>query len=166
MYRRILLPVKRGSQMGDQLAYVRAIATGGTSEVRVLHVNPVESFGHVVFAIESPDDASYHVDSAVFELRLAGIGAHGRLRRAFVDRVGREITIDAAEWVPDAIVLGYPGQRSLTRWVRGGIAGRLRRMALCPVLVAPIATRTPDTLPARADGELDRLPEWDRNYLR
>lgn len=139
MLQRILVPVKGADQQDDQLACIRDHAADGAIEVRVVYVTPVEYCGRGCFSLETPDDASYLVDAAVFELRMAGIGAHGGVRRALVDRVGREVSRDAAEWNPDVIVLGSSCRSPLKRRRLGRIEGRLARSASCPVLVAPTA---------------------------
>lgn len=139
MLRRILLPVKATEELDAQLRLVFDIADPALSEVRVLHVTPFEFSGRARFSVETPAEASYPVEAAVFELRMAGIGAHGAIHRAWVDKVGQEISLDAAVWGPDVIVLGPSRQGRRTRWIVEGISGRLARVSPCPVLVATAA---------------------------
>ncbi|MGO8874586.1 MAG: universal stress protein [Acidimicrobiales bacterium] len=138
---RMLLPLKGAEELEAQLTLALDLAVTSVSEVRVLHVTPVEFFGRARFSLETPAEASYQVESAVFELRMAGIGAHGDIRRAWVDKIYEEISLDAAAWVPDVIVLGPSRRGPLRRRKAGSISGRLARVASCPVLVAPAAGR-------------------------
>jgi nucleotide-binding universal stress UspA family protein len=137
MFKQILLPVKSAETLDDQLALVSRIADD-SSEVRVLHVTPVEVFSRGRFNIETADEASHAVEAALVQLRKMGISAHGAVGRAFVDRVGQEISIDAISWVPDVVVLGRSTHTSPARWVSGSIASTLERMGSFPVLVAPL----------------------------
>ena len=134
---RMLLPLKGAEELEAQLTLALDLAVTSVSEVGVLHVTPVEFFGRARFSLETPAEASYQVESAVFELRMAGIGAQGHVRRAWVDRVGQEISLDAAAWAPDVMVLGPPRRGPRTHRTGEGISGRLERISPCPVLVAP-----------------------------
>ena len=74
VFRRVLVPVADASQAGHAAELARR---AGAREARVLHLNLHETINGRRFPIETDSDASYMVEAAVFELRMAGIAASG-----------------------------------------------------------------------------------------
>lgn len=91
--------------------------------------------------LETADEAWDVVNEAVFELRMAGVGASGEVRRSRLGHVGEAIVAEAAAWRADAIVLGAGRSTFLARlpW-RRTVIDRVRYGASVPVIVAPAAS--------------------------
>jgi nucleotide-binding universal stress UspA family protein len=138
VFRRVLVPVEDASQAEHVVELARR---AGASEARVLHLNLRESIGGRRFALETESSASRVVEAAVFELRMAGIGASGQVRHALVDRAAEAIVAEAAEWGADLIVLGSSRRSELAARLFGSVTLRVLQHAPCPVLVASAADR-------------------------
>jgi nucleotide-binding universal stress UspA family protein len=138
VFRRVLVPVEDASQMEHVVELARR---AGVSEARVLHLNLRESIGGRRFALETDSSASRVVEAAVFELRMAGIGASGQVRHALVDRAAEAIVAEATEWGADLIVLGFPRRSEFATRLFGSVTLRVLQNAPCPVLVASSAGR-------------------------
>ena len=137
VFRRVLVPVVDASQAGRAAELARRV---GASEVRVLHLNLHEVIGGGRrFAIETEAAASYVVEAAIFEMRMAGIAASGQLRHALVGKAADEIVAEAAAWGADLIVLGASRRGEFASRLFGSITLRVLRRAHCPVLVASSA---------------------------
>jgi nucleotide-binding universal stress UspA family protein len=132
-FRRVLIPVKDASQVEHVVELARR---AGASEARVLHLNLRESIGGRRYPLETDSSAADIVETAVLELRVAGIAATGQVRHALVDRIAQAIVADATEWGADLIVLGAPRRSRLATRLFGSVALRVERNAPCPVLVA------------------------------
>jgi nucleotide-binding universal stress UspA family protein len=135
-FKRVLVPVEDASQMEQVVELVRQ---AGVSEARVLHLNLRESIGGRRFPIETDSAACSVVETAVLELRMAGIGASGQVQHAIVDRAAEAIVAEATEWGADLIVLGSPRRSELATRLFGSVTLRVLRHAPCPVLVASSA---------------------------
>ncbi len=140
-FRRVLVCVEDASQVADAAKLARRASVPGTTEARVLHLNLRESFGGRRFPLETESSASYVVEAAVFELRMADLGASGHVRTALVDRAADAIVADAADWEADLIVLGLPRRRELMTRLFGSVTLRVLQRAPCPVLVASATGR-------------------------
>jgi hypothetical protein len=114
----------------------RRAAVPGLSQAHVLHLNLRETVGGRRFSGETPDSASYVVEAAVFELRMAGIGAFGQVRTALAEQAAQAILAEAAGWGADLIVLGTPRRGELATRLFGSVTLRVLQHAPCPVVVA------------------------------
>jgi nucleotide-binding universal stress UspA family protein len=136
VFRRVLVPVVDARQAGQAAELARRV---GASEVRVLHLRLRENIGGRRFAIETQSDASYIIEAAVFEMRMAGIAASGQLRQALVGKAAEEIVAEAAAWGADLIVLGASRRGGLASRLFGSVTLGVLKRAHCPVLVASSA---------------------------
>ena|SRR5215472_11813214 len=141
-FRRVLIPVADASQAEQVAELARRV---GASEARVLHLSLRENIGGRRFAIETEADASYAVEGAVFELRMAGIGASGQVVHALVGKAAEAIVAEAAAWGADLIVLGTPRRGEFATRLFGSMTLRVLQHAQCPVLVASPAASEHET---------------------
>ena len=141
VFRRVLVAVEDASQVENAVELARRACLPGLTEARVLHMNLRETIRGQRFALESDSEASYVMEAAVFELRMAGLGASGEIRRAPFDKAAESIIADAAEWGADLIVLGYPRRGELRTRLFGSVTLRVLQHAPCPVLVASAPAR-------------------------
>jgi nucleotide-binding universal stress UspA family protein len=141
VFRRVLVCVEDASQVENAVELAQRACVPGLTEARVLHLNLRETIRGQRFALESESDASYVMDAAVFELRLAGLGASGEVRTAPFDKAAQSIIADATEWRADLIVLGGPRRGELRTRLFGSVTLRILQHAPCPVLVASAAGR-------------------------
>jgi nucleotide-binding universal stress UspA family protein len=137
MFAKILVAIDDLGQSQGALDLVKGIATEGVTEVHALHCRLRELSGYSWYARESRNQAEFHAEAAVFELRMAGIAAGGEVRYAFVDRVAEAILAEAAEFGADLIVLGPPRRHELAARMFGSVTQRVIQRASCPVIVAP-----------------------------
>jgi nucleotide-binding universal stress UspA family protein len=135
-FRRVLIPVLDASQADNLVELARRV---GATEARVLHLNLRESIAGRQFPIETAADASYVVEAAVFELRMAGIGASGQIGYVLVGKAGEAIVEEASKWGADLIVLGVPRRAEFATRLFGSVTLRVLQHAQCPVLVASSA---------------------------
>ena len=133
VFGRVLIAVEDAKHVEHAVELARR---AGATEARVLHLNLRESIRGHRFPLETESAASYVVEAAVFELRMAGIPASGLLRHALVDRAAEAIVAEAAEWNADLIVLGGPRRGEFATRLLGSITLRALLHAPCPVLVA------------------------------
>jgi nucleotide-binding universal stress UspA family protein len=136
MFRRILAAIDDVSQIQDVLELVKDVADPGQSQVRALHLRLREVSGFRWYSRETSKDASFVVDAATFELRMAGLAAGGGVRYAAVDRVAEAIVAEAKAFDADLIVLGHPSRGELLTRLFGSVTLRVIRRSSCPVLVA------------------------------
>jgi len=138
--RRVLIPVADTSQVENVVELARR---ADVSEARVLHLNLREIAGGRRFTLETDAAAAEIVETAVFELRMAGIASSGQIRPALVGRIAQEIVAEATEWGADLIVLGSPRRGQLLTRLFGSVTLRVVEHAPCPVLVASPAGKAP-----------------------
>lgn len=141
VFRRVLVAVQDASQVESAVELARRVSVPGLTEARVLHLNLRESIRGQRFALETEPEASYAMEAAVFELRMAGMGASGEVRHALFDKAAEAIVADATEWGADLIVLGYPRRGELRTRLFGSVMLRVLQHAPCPVLAARTAGR-------------------------
>ena len=149
-FRRVLVCVQDASQVHQAVELARRVSVPGTTEARVLHLNLRENIGGRRFRLETKSEASYVAEAAVFELRMADLGASGEVRAALVDRAADAIVAEATDWAADVIVLGTPRRGEFMTRLFGSVTLRVLQRAPCPVLV-PSATGKRG--PHRADQE-------------
>lgn len=133
VFGRVLIAVEDAKQVEHAVELARR---AGATEARVLHLNLHENIRGHRFPVETESAASFVVEAAVFELRMAGIPASGLLRPALVDRAAEAIVAEAAEWDADLIVLGGPRRGEFAIRLLGSVTLRALLHAPCPVLVA------------------------------
>ena len=141
VFRRVLVAVQDASHVENAVELARRACVPGLTEARVLHLNLRQTIRGQRFSLESESEASYVMEAAVFELRMAGMGASGQVRTAGFDKAAEAILADAAEWGADLIVLGYPRRGELRTRVFGSVMLRVLQHAPCPVVVASAAGR-------------------------
>jgi nucleotide-binding universal stress UspA family protein len=135
-FRRVLVCVQDASQVGQAVELLRRVSVPGTTEARVLHLNLRENIGGRRFRLETKSEASYVAEAAVFELRMADLGASAEVRAALVDRAAEAIVAEATDWDADLIVLGEPRRGEFMTRLFGSVTLRVLQRAPCPVLVA------------------------------
>jgi nucleotide-binding universal stress UspA family protein len=156
VFRRALVAIRDESQIEHAVELARR---AGASEARVLHLNLRENIGGRRFPLESDSSAAGIVETAVLELRVAGIAATGQVRHALVDRAAQAINADATEWAADLILLGVPRRGKLLTRLFGSVTARVQRSAPCPVVVASAPSRKMAGVVDSADGgELAAVP--------
>src|SRR5689334_346222 len=157
MFSRIVVAVQTPEQSRAALDLVRQVATEGVTEVQVLHLRERELSGPTWYSRESHDDASYVAEAAIFELRMAGIAAAGKIRHAIVDRVAEAILAEAEAFEADLIILGSPRRGEVATRLFGGVTLRVLRRSACPVIVAarkPAAPQPAVSGQARGQGQI------------
>jgi nucleotide-binding universal stress UspA family protein len=140
-FTRVLVCVQDASQVEQAVELARRASVPGTTEVRVLHLNLRENIGGRRFRLETKSAASYVVEAAVFELRMADLGASGEIRAALIDRAADAIVAEATDWGADLIVLGSPRRGELMTRLFGSVTLRVLQHAPCPVLAASARDR-------------------------
>jgi nucleotide-binding universal stress UspA family protein len=136
MFTRVLVCVEGPSQVEAAIELARRACVPGLTEARVLHLYLRETIRGRRFALETEPEAAYVMEAAVFELRMAGLGASGQIRKAPFDKAAEAIITDATEWGADLIVLGRPRRGELRTRLFGSVTLRVLQQAPCPVLVA------------------------------
>jgi nucleotide-binding universal stress UspA family protein len=135
-FRRVLVCVEDASQVEQAVQLARRSSVPGMTEARVLHLRLRESIGGRRFPLETRSAASYVLEAAVFELRMADLGASGHMCAAPFDQAADAIVAEAADWGADLIVLGAPRRGELMTRLFGSVTLRVLQRAPCPVLVA------------------------------
>jgi nucleotide-binding universal stress UspA family protein len=141
-FRRVLIPVGDASQAEQVVELARRV---GASEARVLHLSLRENIGGRRFAVDTEADASYAVEAAIFELRMAGVGASGEIQHVLVGKAAEAIVAEATAWRADLIVLGAPRRGEFATRLFGSVTLRVLERAQCPVLVASSAASEHET---------------------
>lgn len=138
MFVRVLMAVDQFDERRATLSFTAALASATGCEVIVLTVREqARRSPH----LNSLTAAHNLVAEALFELRLAGVGAEGEVRDARQGRVAQILAEEAARWHCDAIVLGSRRLRGLARWSGQGVREQLLRLSDLPVVTAPTLTR-------------------------
>ena len=135
---RIVVGVKRFDDDRPVLRLATTLATETGSGVQVVHVRERRCSKAGPSFSETLDDASGVVEQAVFELRMAGVGASGQVASTLQGRVAEAILDQAEECSADVIVVGWHRRRGLRRLFRGGDRARLMRLSNLPVVLAPL----------------------------
>jgi nucleotide-binding universal stress UspA family protein len=136
MYERVLVAIDRSKISNRVLAAARGLASQSDGEVWVLHLREQEVIrGGGLIADESPEEANLWVESAVDELRNAGVKATGEARNTIYGQVACEIVADARLHDAGVIVMGSRGRRGLTGLFLGSTAHEVIHLTDRPVLV-------------------------------
>jgi nucleotide-binding universal stress UspA family protein len=148
LYQRVLIAVADAGQVGPVVELARR---AGVREARVLHINLRESYGGRRFPLETDAAASYAAEAAVFELRMAGMTASGRVTHAMVGKAAEAITAEATEWGADLIILGPSRRGEFATRLFGSVTLQVLQHAPCPVLVASPADKADTRRDAAAE---------------
>lgn len=137
MFGRLLVAVSQVDADRCAIEATASLARTSGAVSRVLHVREGDCT-HGYRYLETRAEAWEVVDEAVFNLRMAGIGSSGQVRRARVGRVGDAILTEAREWQADAIVLGPGRSTLLSRWPLGRtVTSYLKRLSPVPIVNVP-----------------------------
>src|SRR6516162_9808861 len=111
MYEKVLVAIDRSENSKRALAAARDLALLSDGEAWVLHMREQEVIPRMgLVADESPDEAHLWVESAVDELRNAGVKATGEVRNTIYGQAAREIVADAGLHDAGVIVMGSRGR--------------------------------------------------------
>src|SRR5260370_17082903 len=113
MFSKIMVAIDQWDQGQAALDLVRQLATEGATQVKGLHLRERELSGYAWYSREGGDQASLVAESAIFELRMAGLAAGCGVRSAFVDRVAEPILREAKAFHSAPILLPPPPPRAL-----------------------------------------------------
>ena len=132
---RLLLGVDERATIDHLVVYVGTFGAQGRAVARVVHV--IEQAAQSGLALETFEEASNLVEETVFELRMAGIGADGIVRRHRLRRIGDSLLQEASNWRADAIVLMAPRRRFFGWGVREQVLRRSRGTTVLVSCQAP-----------------------------
>ena len=136
MYEKVLVAIDRSENSNRALAAARELASLSDGEVRVLHLREQEVIPRMgLVADESPEEAHLWLESAVDELRNAGVKATGEVRNTIYGQAAREIVADARLYDAGVIVMGSRGRNDLTGLLIGSTAHKVIHLTDRPVLV-------------------------------
>jgi len=136
MYEKVLVAIDRSENSNRALAAARELASLSDGEVRVLHLREPEVIPRMgLVADESPEEAHLWLESAVDELRNAGVKATGEVRNTIAGQAAREIVADAILHGAGVIVMGSRGRSDLTGLFLGSTAHKVIHLTDRPVLV-------------------------------
>jgi nucleotide-binding universal stress UspA family protein len=137
MYEKVLVAIDRSENSNRALAAARELASLSDGEVQVLHLREYEVIGRMggVVADESAEEAHLWLESAVDELRNAGVKVTGEVRNTIYGQAAREIVADARLHDVGVIVMGSRGRSDLTGLFLGSTAHKVIHLTDRPVLV-------------------------------
>jgi len=138
MLGRIVVGVRRCEADRPVLQLATALASQTGSGVQVVHVRERRCTKVEPCYCESMEAASRVVEEAVFELRMAGVGASGKVTSTLQGRVAQSILDEADACGADAVVVGWHRRRGLRRLFRTGDRERLMRLSRVPVILVPL----------------------------
>jgi nucleotide-binding universal stress UspA family protein len=137
MFGRILLAVDDSSASRRAVALAVSVARESSAEVLVFHARE-RKWGRrgSKLEVESKEDAAEFLNTAVYEMRRAGVTARGELRNTRFGGVAREIATAAEEHGSDLIVIGSRGLACVPGIVLSSVSHKVLHLAHIPVLVA------------------------------
>jgi nucleotide-binding universal stress UspA family protein len=138
MFRTILIATD-GLEAGDAaVAYARDLALEQRSRLRVVHVDElIPMRGGVLHLQLLEPEIRAKIRDQVSDLQEDGLDADLEIRQVIAKSPAHAIAGAATAVDADLIVLGQFDEGVVKGMFRGGIAGRLMRLARCAVLVAP-----------------------------
>ncbi len=142
MFQRVLVAIDDTEQTGVTISFAISIARECRSTVRLCMVNPFRA-GSRGIPLLTDDEAADRVIDAIEQFRREGIASSGCVYRSHHRRVADHIVSEAEETAADAIVLGQPRSRGLTRLLSSGVAERAVRLTSLPILMAPPTLNLP-----------------------
>jgi len=155
MFDRIALAIDETPDGEVAVSFATALAAATGADVHVVHANLVLLGGRGGVTVETPEQATLVVDSAVAQLRASGVEASGENFPATVFDVGRRIARVAESIGADVVLVGSHRRRGVARIGSRGVRERLARATTLPVLVAPSPLRVGRR--RRSSVELHRL---------
>ena len=135
MFKHILLAIDDSPSGSAAVSHAIAMA-GDAGAVHVIHVNEfaVGGRGHTV---ETRKEAAAVLETALADLRAAGVSASGVVVTSTCFNVARRITDEAHTWPADVIVVGSR-RRSRLGGLRGkGTRDRITGLTSLPVMTSP-----------------------------
>jgi nucleotide-binding universal stress UspA family protein len=145
MLGRIVVGVRRCDADRPVLRLATALASETGSGVHVVHVRERRCTKVGPCYSESMEEASCVVEEAVFELRMAGVGASGKVTSTLQGHVAKAILDQANVCGAEAIVVGWHRRRGLRRLFRTGDREQLMRLSRFPVILAPLVAGRNET---------------------
>ena len=136
MYEKVLVAIDRSENSKRALAAARELASLSDGEVRILHLREQEVIPRMgLVANESPEEAHLWLESAVDELRNAGVKATGEVQNTIYGQAARQIVADARLNDAGVIVMGSRGRSDLTGLFLGSTAHKVIHLTDRPVLI-------------------------------
>jgi nucleotide-binding universal stress UspA family protein len=136
MYEKVLVAIDRSENSKRALAAAQQLASLSDGEVRILHLRQQEVIPRMgLVADESPEEAHLWLESAVDELRNAGVKVTGEVRNTIYGQAAREIVTEARLHDAGVIVMGSRGLSDLTGLFVGSTAHKVIHLTDRPVLV-------------------------------
>ena len=136
MYEKVLVAIDRSENSNRALTAARELASLSDGEVRVLHLREQEVIPRMgLVADESPEEAHLWLESAVDELRNAGVKATGEVRNTIYGHAAREIVADARLHNAGVIVMGSRGRSDLAGLLLGSTTHKVIHLTDRLVLV-------------------------------
>ena len=136
MYEKVLVAIDRSENSKRALTAARQLASLSDGEVRILHLRQQEVIPRMgLVADESPEEAHLWLESAVDELRNAGVKVTGEARNTIYGQAAREIAADATLHGAGVIVMGSRGRSDLTGLFLGSTAHKVIHLTDRPVLI-------------------------------
>jgi CBS domain-containing protein len=145
-FRQILVPVDYSEPSNAALRMAGEIARAFSARLLVLHLVPIEVYGHGESALILPDGGCLEAEQARLESHVRTM--LGKSPPAFDVKATwgtpfLQIVDHAVECRADLIVIGTHGRRGLTRALLGSVAEKTVRLAPCPVLTVHEDTSAP-----------------------
>ncbi|HXY45379.1 MAG TPA: universal stress protein [Acidimicrobiales bacterium] len=136
MNNKLLVAIDTSDVSKRVVAAAKELGTQLGSEVIVLHLRERELLGRSgVVATEENKEAQATVDTAVAELKDAGLSARGLVLNTIYGHAAREIVEQAKENDVGTIVMGNRGHSELESLIVGSTAHKVLHLADRPVLV-------------------------------
>jgi nucleotide-binding universal stress UspA family protein len=135
MFEKILYADDRSEPARRALPAVIDIARKSAAEVLVMHVRETDVAKGFPIEREAAEDARELVETAVRDIKDAGVSARGEIYRAPSGYAATAIIQEAAEFDADLIVMGSRGLGELAGLLVGSTAHKVLHLAKCPVLV-------------------------------
>ncbi len=136
MFERFVLAIDETSAGDVGVSFASALARQHGAPVHVVHGNLYLVGGRGV-TVETREEATRLLDSAVAQLEAAGVETTGEVFHASVFGVAPRIADAAEDFGADAILLGSHRHRRMTRIFGRGVRERVIRATALPVLTAP-----------------------------
>lgn len=143
MFERILVSVDGSEDSDKAVRATKELARVHGSQVMVVHGRdlalmstpaPTAPVRPTTLDLETVDEAQALVDTAVDEVKTAGVDVRGEILPA-QGRIGQQIVDAAKVFGADVIVLGSRGMSRIHAFMIGSVADKVIRLAECPVLL-------------------------------
>lgn len=135
MFKHILVAIDGSTYSQQALPTAIEVARKFNSDILVEHVSEHDRGRAVVYASESPADATRLVGDAVKLIRDAGISAKGHLSDVGAGHVAKAIVETANANNIELIVMGSRGLSDVQGLLLGSVTHKVIQMASIPVLV-------------------------------